>query len=66
MTRIDAIFDVERGIAGSDAAVRLEARQRLVRPLIDELHDWMLTERSTMSRHNPVAKAIAYMVKTDR
>ena len=26
----------------------------------------MLTERDTMSRHNPVAKAIAYMSKKDR
>lgn len=66
VTRIDAIFDVERGINGLDAAARLEARQRLVRPLIDELHDWMRTERDTMSRHNPVAKAIAYMFKADR
>ncbi len=66
VTRIDAIFDVERGINGLDAAPRLEARQRLVRPLVDELHDWMRVERGTMSRHNPVAKAIAYMFKTDR
>ncbi len=66
VTRIDAIFDVERGINGLDAAPRLEARQRLVRPLVDELHDWMRAERGTMSRHNPVAKAIAYMFKTDR
>jgi len=66
VTRIDAIFDVERGISGLDAAARLEARQRLVRPLVDELHDWMRTERDTMSRHNPVAKAIAYMFKADR
>ncbi|WP_299844985.1 IS66 family transposase [uncultured Jannaschia sp.] len=66
VARIDAIFDVERGINGLDAAARLEARQRLVRPLVDELHDWMRTERDTMSRHNPVAKAIAYMFKTDR
>jgi len=66
VTRIDAIFDVERGINGLDAAARLEARQRLVRPLVDELHDWMRTERDTMSRHNPVAKAIAYMFKAER
>ncbi len=66
VTRIDAIFDVERSITGLDAAARLEARQRLVRPLVDELHDWMRAERDTMSRHNPVAKAIAYIFKTDR
>ena len=64
--KIDAIFDIERGINGLDAAAPLKARQRLVRPLVDELHDWMRTERDTMSRHNPVAKAIAYMFKADR
>ncbi len=66
VTRIDAIFDVERGINGLDAVVRLEARQRLGRPLVEELHDWMLAERGTMSKHNPVAKAIAYMLGKDR
>ena len=45
VTRIDAIFDVERGLNGLEAAARLEARQRLVRPLVDELHVWMLVER---------------------
>lgn len=64
--RIDAIFDLEREINGLGVAARLEARQRLVRPLVDELHDWMRAEQGTMSRHNPVAKAITYMFKTDR
>ena len=66
VARIDAIFDVERGLNGLDAAARLEARKRLVRLLVDELHDWMRTEQGSMSRHNPVAKAIAYMFKADR
>ena len=66
VNRIDAIFDVERSLNGLDAAARLKARQRLVQPLVDELHDWMLAERGTMSRHNPVAKAIAYMLKANR
>ncbi len=64
--RIDAIFDIERGINGMDSASRLEVRQRLVRPLVDELHAWMLVERDTMSKHNPAAKAIAYMFSKDR
>jgi transposase len=66
VTRIDALFDIERQINGLDAASRLEARHRLSRPLVKELRDWMRTERDTMSRHNPVAKAIAYMFKADR
>jgi len=64
--RIDAIFDIEREINGLDAGSRLEVRQLRSRPLVDDLHKWMWNERDTMSKHNPVAKAITYMVKKDR
>jgi transposase len=64
--KIDAIFDIERQINGLDIASRLDARHRLVRPLVEELHDWMRAEQGTMSKHNPVAKAIVYMFKKDR
>jgi transposase len=64
--KIDAIFDIERQINGLDIASRLDARHRLVRPLVEELHDWMRAEQGTMSKHNPVAKAITYMFKKDR
>ena len=66
VTKIDAIFDIDRHINSLDAASRLEARQRLSRPLVEDLRDWMQAERDTMSRHNPVAKAIAYMFKANR
>ncbi len=66
VTRIDALFDVERQINGLDNTSRLTARQRLSRPLVEELHDWMRAERDTMSKHNPVAKAIAFVFKADR
>ena len=66
VTKIDAIFDIERQINGLDAASRLEVRQRLSRPLVADLHDWMHAERDTMSKHNPVAKAIDYMFRKDR
>jgi hypothetical protein len=62
VTRIDALFDIERGINGLDAAARLEARRRLAAPLVASLEDWMRTERTQMSRHNPVAKAMDYML----
>ena len=63
--RIDAIFDVEREITGLTAAVRHDTRQRLVRPMVEGLHDWMQAERARMSKHNPVAKAINYMLDED-
>lgn len=62
---IDAIFDVEREITGLSAAARRDVRQRLVRPMVEGLHDWMRAERARMSKHNPVAKAINYMFEQD-
>ncbi len=62
VTRIDAIFAVERDITGLSAAARHEARQHRVAPMVDDLHDWMRAERARMSKHNPVAKAINYML----
>jgi len=64
--KIDAIFDIERQISGLDIASRLDARHRLVGPLVEDLRDWMRAEQGTMSKHNPVAKAISYMFKKDR
>lgn len=62
VTRIDAIFAVEREITGLSAAERHGVRQQRVAPLVNDLHDWMRTERARMSKHNPVAKAINYML----
>jgi transposase len=66
--RIDAIFDVEREINGMDADARLAVRQERSRPLVEELHTWLLEERARLSKHNSVAKAIDYLMppKGDR
>lgn len=50
--RIDRNFEAEREITGLSAAARRDARQRLVRPMVDDLHDWMRAERARMSKHN--------------
>src|SRR6056297_592889 len=50
--RIDAIFDIERELNGLDADARLAVRQKLSRPLLDNLHDWLQEERAQLSRHN--------------
>lgn len=62
VTRIDEIFAVEREINGLSAAVRHEVRQQRVALRVHDLHDWMRAERARMSKHNPVAKAINYML----
>ncbi|WP_187970104.1 IS66 family transposase [Aquibium microcysteis] len=63
--RIDALFAIERDLNGLSADARRQARQELSRPLVEELHAWFRSERAQMSRHNPVAKAIDYMVEKD-
>ena len=60
--RIDAIFDAERPINGLSAAARLAVRQQHIAPLVTELEAWMRESRGKLSRHNPVAKAMDYML----
>jgi hypothetical protein len=61
--RIDALFDLERAISGQSPEQRLAARREHSAPLVTELEAWMRTERARLSRHNPVAKAMDYMLK---
>jgi transposase len=63
VTRIDAIFDLERAINGTDAEARRSARQRDAAPLVADLEQWMRAERAALSRHAPVAKAMDYMLR---
>ncbi|MFB9952961.1 IS66 family transposase [Rhizobium puerariae] len=65
VARIDALFEIERSINGKSAEERLAARQQHARPLVEELHDWLMAQRPQMSKHNPVAKAINYMFEKD-
>lgn len=65
VARIDALFDIERGINGKSAEERLVARRQHARPLIEDLHYWLMTQCSQMSKHNPVAKAINCMFEKD-
>ncbi len=61
--KFDAIFALERSINGSLPDERVAARRRDIAPLVDDLIDWMRRERSKLSRHNEVAKAMDYMLK---
>uniref|UniRef100_UPI00374DECDE IS66 family transposase n=1 Tax=Phenylobacterium sp. TaxID=1871053 RepID=UPI00374DECDE len=61
--RIDALFDIERGINGESAHDRRAARQTLSAPLVADLHAWMIAERAKLSRGAEAAKAMDYMLK---
>jgi hypothetical protein len=54
---------MERDLNGLPTAERLAARVRDVAPLVADLEGWMKTERSRLSRHADVAKAMDYMLK---
>ena len=61
--KLDAPFDVERGINGKTPAERLAARQELSAPLMAELHDWLNAQLAKLSRNHDLAKAINYMLR---
>ena len=63
VTRIDLLFDIERGIVGESAEHRLAVRRELSAPVLADLKDWMEAERRKLSKHAPVAKAMDYMLK---
>jgi transposase len=61
--RIDALFEIERGINGKSADARRAVRQELSRTLVDELAARMRVERPKLSRGSDLAKAMDYMLK---
>ena len=63
MTRIDALFDVEREINRLNAEGRLTVRAKRSASLLAELEACVRAERARLSRHAPVAKAMDYMLK---
>jgi len=60
--RINVLFDIERDINGRSAAERLAVRRELSAPAVAELESWMREQRARLSRHDPVAKAMDYML----
>ena len=61
--RIDALFEIERGINGQSPEGRRAVRQELSAPLVADLETWMRAQRAKLSRGNDVAKAMDYMLK---
>jgi transposase len=61
--RIDALFDIERGINGLSAEERMRVRQKQSAPLLAALEAWLRDERSRLSRSASVATPIDYMLK---
>jgi transposase len=60
MQRLARIYHVERHFAGMTPEARLDGRQRLSRPLWDELQVWLKLERSRVADGSRIAQAIDY------
>lgn len=61
--RLDALFEIERAINGRSADERYAVRQEKSKPLLDDMHAWLLRERDTLSRSSGVLKPMNYMLR---
>ena len=61
--RIDALFEIERSINGKSAEDRLQVRQTLSRPLVEDLQVFMREQLAELSRGHDLAKAFNYILK---
>lgn len=61
--RLAALFEIERAINGCSADERRAVRQERSKPLLDDMHDWLLRERESLSRSAEVLKPMNYMLK---
>ncbi len=61
--RLDELFEIERAINGRSADERHAVRQEKSKPLLDDMHAWLLRERDTLSRSAEVLKPINYMLR---
>ena len=61
--RLDASFTIERAINGRSADERRAVRQEKSKPLLDDMHAWLLRECETLSRSAEVLKPINYMLR---
>ena len=61
--RIDALFDIERGINGQSTEERLRARKEQCAPVLAALEAWLREQRARLSNSSSVAKPIDYMLR---
>ncbi|WP_225157387.1 MULTISPECIES: IS66 family transposase [unclassified Bradyrhizobium] len=61
--RIDALLEIERSINGKSAEERLEVRQTLSRPVVEDLQGYMREQLAKLSRGHDLAKAFNYILK---
>ena len=60
LQRIAALYAIEAEINGKPAEQRLAERQARSKPLLDDLHAWLLTQRRRLSGKATLGKAMQY------
>jgi transposase len=60
LQRIGALYAIEAEVNGRTAEERLTERQGRSKPLVDDLHEWMLTQRRQVSGKSGLGKALQY------
>lgn len=60
ITLIAKLYRVEADIKGLDAEGRYRARQQYAKPIADELHKWLTSQRERLAKADATAKAIDY------
>ncbi len=63
LQQISAIYDIEREVQGLTPDERQRIRQVRSRPLLDDLHRWMLLTRQKITDGSATAKALDYSLK---
>ncbi len=63
MSRIDALFAIEREINGVTPEGRVRVRNERSRPLVVALETWLRGQRARLSGRSDTAKAIDYSLK---
>ncbi|MBY0332880.1 MAG: IS66 family transposase [Acetobacteraceae bacterium] len=60
LRRIAALYAIEAEINGQPAEVRRAVRQARSKPVLDDLHDWLVTQRRRLSGKSTLGKAMQY------
>jgi transposase len=58
--RIGHLYAIEREIRGQPPLVRAQVRQARSKPLLIELHTWLIATHTSLSMKSPLAQAIQY------
>ncbi|MET4483649.1 hypothetical protein ABIB66_008220 [Bradyrhizobium sp. F1.13.3] len=60
---LDALFEIERAINGRGTDDRRAVPRKKSKPLLEDMHGWLLRERKNLSRSSEILKPISYMLR---